>query len=165
MPTKNTKYQVTKKNHNIVTNRIEVQFATATTNIPDKKKITSWARKALPDNNKNVELTIRVVDEEEIQKLNQRWRGMDKGTNVLSFPAGENIVAPGLLGDIAICAPIIEKEALEQNKSQDAHWAHMVIHGVLHLLGYDHIEDDDAEIMESHEINILNTLNFSNPYE
>ncbi len=120
---------------------------------------------ALPENNKNSELTIRIVDEEEMKELNMRWRGIDNSTNVLSFPAGDNIIAPELLGDIAICAPVIEKEAIEQNKSQDAHWAHMVIHGVLHLLGYDHTNNDDAEIMESLEIKILNTLNFPNPYE
>ena len=148
-----------------MTNRIEVQNAAAGTSIPDKKKIIRWACEALPDNKDNAEFTIRIVDDNEMQELNRQWRGIDKSTNVLSFPAGENIIAQQLLGDIAICAPVIEKEALEQNKSLDAHWAHMVIHGVLHLLGYDHIEDNDAKIMESHEIKILNTLNFPNPYE
>lgn len=160
-----TKTTATEENHNKVSISIEVQYATMCSDTPDKNKIINWAKHAITQNKNNRELTIRIVDEEEIQELNKRWRGIDESTNVLSFPAGDNEIAPDYLGDIAICAPVIISEAKAQDKKPDAHWAHMVIHGVLHLLGYDHTEDEDANIMESHEINILRTLSFSNPYE
>lgn len=152
-------------NNKSVTIQIDVQHASACENIPAEKKIITWAKLALSNNNDPTEFTIRIVDEEEMFELNHKWRGIEKITNVLSFPAGENVVAPELLGDIAICAPVINKEAIEQEKLLEAHWAHMVIHGVLHLLGYDHNINEDAEKMESQEIEFLKTLNFPNPYE
>jgi probable rRNA maturation factor len=164
MPTIDMKVPKAGRNPNIVTIRIEVQNITRLKNVPEKKKVTQWARQALRNINKT-EFTIRIVDEEEMLELNKTWRGIDKTTNVLSFPAGNNSVVPELLGDIAICAPVIEIEASEQNKTLDAHWAHMVIHGVLHLQGFDHIQDSDAQIMETEEIRILNKLGFTNPYE
>jgi len=111
------------------------------------------------------ELSVRITDATEIKMLNQQYRGKDYATNVLSFPAD---LPPELklphLGDIVICAEVVEREAREQSKPSEAHWAHMVVHGTLHLLGYDHIDDAEADIMEALEIDILQTLNFANPY-
>ena len=144
---------------------IDVQYATVSKDVPDRRKIRKWAKTCLDDINKDVELTIRVVDEAECTELNRNWRGKNKATNVLSFPAGDTRLVPELLGDIVICAPVIAREAGKQHKQPDAHWAHMVIHGILHLLGYDHENDKDAQTMESFEIKKLQSLNYPNPYE
>lgn len=111
------------------------------------------------------EVSIKIVDIDESQALNRDYRGKDKPTNVLSFPAEfpEGIDVP-LLGDLAICAPVVTQEALEQNKEIKAHWAHMTIHGILHLMAYDHIEEDEANIMETLEIKLLHSLSYPNPY-
>lgn len=144
---------------------IDVQIVSKSSSIPDRKKIRVWAETCLESIKENAEFTIRIVDEPEIIELNNRWRGINKVTNVLSFPAGENVALPELLGDIVICAPVVEKEADEQNKAKDAHWAHIIIHGILHLLEYDHINDKDAQIMETIEIEKLAKLDFPNPYD
>lgn len=114
----------------------------------------------------NWELTIRLVDDEEIQQLNNDYREKDKPTNVLSFPfeAPPGVEIP-LLGDLVISVPYVNAEAVAQNKTQNAHWAHMVLHGCLHLLGYDHITTEDADEMEGLEISILANWGFNNPYE
>ena len=112
-------------------------------------------------------LTVRVVGASEGRLLNRRWRGKDKTTNVLSFPAGDLPQAPDEalpLGDIVICAPVIRREALEQVKSVTAHWAHMVIHGTLHLLGHDHEDARDAAVMEQKERQLMAGLGFADPY-
>ena len=147
---------------------IDLQLATEHEHCPTLSQLSQWvdatlaATEAIPTS----ELTIRIVEKEESRSLNHQYRGYDKPTNVLSFPFD---APPGielnLLGDLVICAPIVEQEALEQNKNQIAHWAHLVIHGTLHLLGYDHIEDDEAEIMESLETAILNSLGYPDPYK
>lgn len=112
------------------------------------------------------EITIRVVDEHEIQALNKQYRFKDKPTNVLSFPFESPAeVSLPLLGDLVVCHKIVKKEAIEQQKKLQQHWAHMVVHGVLHLLGYDHIEEGQAQQMENLEIKILANLGFDNPYE
>ena len=112
------------------------------------------------------EITIRLVDSDESQQLNNQYRGKDKPTNVLSFPFEVPTgIELDLLGDLVICAPVIAAEAIEQNKSENAHWAHMVIHGCLHLLGYDHINDQEAEEMEALEIALLAKLNIADPYQ
>lgn len=112
-----------------------------------------------------VELTVRIVDEGEGLVLNKRWRGQDKATNVLSFPIdGLSDLAPALLGDIVICAPLVNYEATERNCSPLSHWAHLTVHGVLHLLGFDHQDDSDAKRMEERERVVLAGLGFPDPY-
>ena len=133
--------------------------------LPTEQDIQLWLDKTIPQYQENAELTVRIVDIEESHQLNHDYRGKDKPTNVLSFPFE---APPGmeleLLGDLIICRQVVEKEADEQNKPLLAHWAHMVVHGSLHLLGYDHIEDDEAEEMESLETEIMQTMGFEDPY-
>lgn len=128
-----------------------------------------WAKAALISNKaKPAEVTIRIVDTDEMTNLNDTYRGKPKSTNVLSFPLSvpEDIQHDvPILGDIVICAPYVNHEAQEQGKLQDAHWAHMVVHGIFHLLGYDHETDQEAKTMESLEIAVMHTLGFTNPYE
>ena len=116
--------------------------------------------------NDTYELTLRAVDKPEIQQLNLNYRHQDKPTNVLSFPfeAPPQVPLP-LLGDLIVCHPVVVEEALQQHKPLEAHWAHMVVHGTLHLLGYDHIDDRQAEKMEAREIKTLQQLGYANPYE
>jgi len=147
-----------------VTATIDVQFATECRDIPDRKTIRKWAKSCLKGLNTDVEFTVRIVDEPEMLALNSTWRGQNKTTNVLSFPAGDNAVMPELLGDIVICAPVIYREAVEQDKQPEAHWAHMLIHGILHLLGYDHENEVDAQVMEILETEKLELLNYPDPY-
>ncbi|MEX2353932.1 MAG: rRNA maturation RNase YbeY, partial [Gammaproteobacteria bacterium] len=139
---------------------IDVQFAVDSRDVPDRKQINKWAMSCLDNMNDNSVFTVRIVDEAEMLILNNTWRGIHALTNVLSFPAGHNDIMPELLGDIVICAPVIAREAAEQAKPADAHWAHMIIHGILHLLGYDHIDDEDATVMELLEIQKLESLGF-----
>jgi probable rRNA maturation factor len=161
---------------------IDVQIACSDSVVPDTAQLTGWAEGALhaarehlalaPSQTilaEDAALTIRVVDEAESQALNNEYRGNDKPTNVLSFPfeMPEGLPADALapmLGDLAICASVVQREAQQQHKSAEAHWAHMIIHGVLHLLGYDHIDDADAETMETLEIELLAELGYANPY-
>ncbi|RBW48340.1 rRNA maturation RNase YbeY [Marinobacter sp. F3R11] len=132
--------------------------------VPAESLFQTWAQAAwlAPDSS---EVTIRIVGIDESQALNHQYRGKDKPTNVLSFPfeAPAGITMP-LAGDLVICAPVVEDEAREQHKEPATHWAHMVVHGMLHLQGYDHIDDEDAEAMEALEIRLLAQLGFSNPY-
>ena len=135
--------------------------------IPSLEQIEAWANAVLvAENTGEQEITVRFTDDEESQTLNHDYRGKDKPTNVLSFPFE---VPPGiemnLLGDLVICVPVIMREAQEQDKTPTNHYAHMVVHGILHLLGYDHIDDADADIMEAKEIRILASLNIGNPYQ
>ncbi len=146
--------------------RIEVQSACNTPGIPTSADLRAWATEALCGRMAEAELTLRLVEVDESADLNQRFRGCAGATNVLSFPAELPAGAPlSLLGDIVICAPVVEREAKEQCKSPAAHWAHMVVHGILHLLGYLHEEDDEAQEMEAIEREILARLGFSNPYQ
>jgi probable rRNA maturation factor len=177
---------------------VEVQFATRRSGVPHARTLRQWATEAYrlglgrstsgprpPAPSRTV--TIRIVGGAESRKLNRTWRGKDKPTNVLSFPAdlppapspqppavrkGRSALATAyslpptayFLGDLAICAPVVAREALEQGKSPHFHWAHMVVHGVLHLLGYDHENDRDAHEMESTEIRILQQFGYPDPY-
>lgn len=132
---------------------------------PDLAQFQAWAAAALQEVAEDCELSIRIVDAAESQQLNRDYRGKDKPTNVLSFPFESPVpLQPRLLGDLVICAPIVLAEAAAQGKAEMHHWAHLTIHGCLHLLGYDHINDDEAEQMESHEIAILRQFNIENPY-
>lgn len=133
---------------------------------PDEAAFQRWAQAALAAVEEDCELSIRLVDEDESAELNSQYRGKTGPTNVLSFPFDSDIaLQPTLLGDLVICVPVLETEAQQQDKLAEHHWAHIVIHGCLHLLGYDHIEDDEAEEMETLEIQILQKMNITNPYE
>ena len=133
--------------------------------LPIAEQIEQWATAAVQPQSDEVEMTVRIVDEAESHALNLNYRGKDRPTNVLSFPfeCPDEVELP-LLGDLVICRQVVEREAQEQDKSVMAHWAHMVVHGSLHLLGYDHIEDDEAEEMESLETQIMTGLGFADPY-
>jgi len=135
-----------------------LQLASTATDIPSSAQFKSWVRAAL---RVETSLTIRIVDEEEGRQLNAGYRGRDYATNVLTFPLTEE---PILIGDIVICAPVVAKEAVEQGKPLLAHYAHMTVHGVLHLHGYDHEVDAQAELMEAMEIAVMHKLGFANPY-
>jgi probable rRNA maturation factor len=144
---------------------IDIQYAIATEGVPDAEQLRHWLQQALADRAQRAELSVRIVDEAEIIALNHRYRGKEYATNVLSFPyEAMPGVESSLLGDIVVCAPVVAREALEQGKAAEAHWAHMVIHGVLHLLGYDHHEAADAERMERLETRLLARLGFPDPY-
>jgi len=147
-----------------VTTELHVQRATRFRPQPDDSQIARWVETALAGRPQAI-LTVRIVDLEEIRRLNERYRGKDSATNVLSFPADlpEQIGLP-LLGDVVICAPLVAEEAQSQGKSVEAHWAHLTIHGVLHLLGYDHQQSADAAVMEDLEIALLNSLGLPDPY-
>jgi len=144
---------------------VDIQKVHNNGDVPPDDQLESWAQAAwLGD--ADSEVTVRAVDEEESRALNHQYRGKDKPTNVLSFPfeAPAGITVP-LAGDLVICVPVVAEEAREQHKTAVAHWAHMVVHGMLHLQGYDHIEDEEAEAMEALEIRLLTQLGFNNPYE
>jgi probable rRNA maturation factor len=146
-------------------NRIDVQYAISADGIPAPEKLRHWVDCGLQGRCPEAELALRIVDEAEITALNRQYRGKDGATNVLSFPyvpmAG---VVTEQLGDIVICAPVVAAEAVAQGKSLEAHWAHMVIHGVLHLLGYDHHGEKEAQEMEALEIRLLAALGYPDPY-
>ena len=135
--------------------------------IPSPADLETWANAVLAcEGLEHQEVTIRFTDESESQSLNREYRGKDKPTNVLSVPfEAPPGIEMNLLGDLIICAPVISREAAEQNKEVLHHYAHMTVHGILHLLGYDHIDDAEAEEMESKEIAILAGLDIENPYE
>ncbi|MDO7598258.1 MAG: rRNA maturation RNase YbeY [Pseudomonadota bacterium] len=135
--------------------------------VPELALFQKWAEVALQEDiTEDCELSIRLVEIEESAELNKTYRDKIGPTNVLSFPFDSPIpMEPKLLGDLVICVPVVEKEALEQAKHLEHHWAHLVVHGCLHLLGYDHIENDQAEEMEAFEIEILQILAIENPYQ
>jgi len=139
---------------------LSVQFASAADELPSRAQIRRWVTAALEH---PAEITVRIVDAEEAQALNNDYRRKDYVPNVLTFEYGE--ISPGVLGgDVVICAPVVEREAREQGKPLKDHYAHMTVHGVLHLQGYDHIEPAEADIMELREIAILKRFHIPNPY-
>ena len=149
---------------------LEVQRVIETGYIPSDAELHMWFETALADYSKDAEVLIRVVDNQEISALNEQYRHKQGPTNILSFPfdAHEAIEAMeeiSLLGDLVVCASVLEKEAEAQQKNLKDHWAHIVIHGIFHLLGYDHIYESDALEMETKEILILQQLNIDNPYQ
>jgi probable rRNA maturation factor len=142
---------------------VDLQNASTCLALPTAQQFTLWAKAAMQGD--NAEITIRVVDEAESAALNGRYRGKAGPTNVLSFPfQAPPGIKTDILGDLLICAPVVVREAEEQGKSPHAHWAHLVVHGVLHLQGYDHSDEQEAVIMETEEIAIMNGLGFPNPY-
>lgn len=133
--------------------------------LPSEEQLTQWVSAALNNKMDQAELSIRIVDAEESRQLNSEYRGKDKPTNVLSFPFEvPDGIELDLLGDLVICAEVVRQEAEEQKKPLFNHWTHMVVHGVLHLLGFDHINDDEAEEMEALETEILASLSIPDPY-
>ena len=145
---------------------LDLQLATEASDLPAEAQLRRWVELALRQRTADSELTIRLVDAEEGQELNRTYRHKDYATNVLSFPAEvpDGLLDIPLLGDLVICVPVVEREAREQNKALEAHWAHLVIHGCLHLLGYDHIDDEEAEEMEGLERQLLVELGYPDPY-
>jgi probable rRNA maturation factor len=144
---------------------VDIQMASASEEAPDPQSIERWVGAAIGNQRESTELSVRIVDAEEGQALNEQFRSSTGATNVLSFPFENESPEPlPLIGDIVICAPVVAKEAREQNKALNAHWAHMMIHGVLHLLGYDHQNENDANLMESLETEIMQGLGFPPPY-
>jgi probable rRNA maturation factor len=145
---------------------ISVQYAMTADGIPGEDSIRQWATLALEPGREAAELSVRVVDEAEITALNRQYRGKDSATNVLSFPfEGLAGVDSALLGDVVICAPVVATEAVQQGKPLQAHWAHLVIHGVLHLQGYDHHADAEAQRMEAVETRLLASLGYPDPWQ
>lgn len=137
--------------------------------VPAEDLMLKWAEAALL-NDKEAQASLRIVDAEEIQQLNNDYRDKNKATNVLSFPMELpqeliNEMDVLVLGDLVICAQVVAEESVQQKKTAAEHWAHMIVHGMLHLQGYDHIDDDEAEQMEVLETKILNQLGFDNPYQ
>ena len=140
--------------------------------VPNQFLIRRWVEQTLKHEFGGAEVCIRIVDEQESAKLNHTFRNQNKATNVLSFPsnlpneiAKEIALDKPILGDIVVCAPLLEQEARDQGKPSEAHWAHLLVHALLHLLGYDHIKDTEAQRMEQLEIDILQQLGYSNPYD
>ena len=151
-------------------NILDIQIVSQSKQLPKQEQFQYWVDAVLGDESQdqdsNSELVIRIVDEAEMTQFNEQYRDKKGSTNILSFPfeAPEGI-ASYLLGDLLVCAPVVEKEAQQQNKELEHHWAHIIVHGVLHLLGYDHVDDQDAEEMEALEIKILKKIKIKNPYE
>lgn len=144
--------------------QVNIQIVTEDDKVPRVEDIINWAKHALQLRSDALEMTVRVVDIEEGRRLNERWRKVSGPTNVLSFPVDDLKVLPRLLGDVVICAPVANAEARRDGKTADAHWAHLVIHGTLHLLGYDHINPADAAEMEQLERTLLDDLRYPDPY-
>ncbi len=147
--------------------QIDIESNSQSHVVPAVAQLERWICAALQSQGlEEAEVSLYIVDEAEGQELNSQYRGKDYPTNVLSFPADipEEVGVP-LLGDLVVCAPVVEREAQEQGKSLDAHWAHMLIHGSLHLLGFDHIEDQEAEEMEAVETEIITGLGYPAPYQ
>ena len=144
---------------------LDVQYATGADGLPSAADFQRWAQAALDGRYGAAELVVRIVDAAEGRELNRRYRGIDRPTNVLSFPfeAPPGVVVDHL-GDLVICAPVVQREAREQGKPEAAHWAHLTVHGVLHLLGYDHQDEAQAQEMEAMEKRILETLGYGDPY-
>ncbi|MBI1422682.1 MAG: rRNA maturation RNase YbeY [Gammaproteobacteria bacterium] len=147
---------------------LDLQLALDTTGLilPSEEQIHGWISSVLSTRMPVAEITVRIVDEVESEQLNQQYRHKQGPTNVLSFPFEADVpMEVPLLGDIVICAPVVIREAVEQHKDAVSHWAHMLVHGTLHLLGFDHHTDAEADAMEQQEIQVMQQLGFSNPYE
>ena len=154
--------------------KVDIQIACENYNVPSKEDFETWIMLSIRNIDfileRDFEIGIRVVNESESKRLNKQYRKINQSTNILSFFSSmdDNIrwskTIPKPLGDLVICAPVIEREAIEQGKELFAHWAHMIVHGMLHLVGFDHAVEHEAYEMESLEVDILEELGFSNPY-
>jgi probable rRNA maturation factor len=149
---------------------VDVQVASDAAGLPSIDAVRGWVERTIrtTDSARDAEVSVRIVDEAEMQALNREYRDQDKPTNVLAFPAGDaGFALPGeipLLGDIVVCAGVVAREADEQGKPLEHHWAHMLVHGTLHLLGYDHVGDEQAAAMEALERRILDEFGIADPY-
>ena len=150
---------------------VDVQVASSSPGVPGAAELESWIDAVLGelDYNDSVEVSLRIVDEDESRNLNREYRAQDKPTNVLSFASDFGDYAPDdlprALGDIVLCAPVVEREAAEQGKALADHWGHMLVHGTLHLLGYDHMSEAEAAEMEDLERRVLAGLGVADPYD
>jgi len=145
---------------------VSVQYATRKPWVPSSVRISFWAFEALGRKRGRWDLAVRIVGAAESRRLNHRYRRKDRPTNVLSFPASvPRADGSRPLGDLVVCAPVVAREAREQDKTLAQHWAHMIVHGTLHLLGYDHEQPDEARRMERWEAGVLRSLGYPNPYE
>jgi probable rRNA maturation factor len=150
--------------------QVDIQIAVDDESVPDSNDIIIWVSRAMRavGRRQDADVSVRVVNATEMRQLNNEFREQDKPTNVLSFPAGDIEGLPSdaqmPLGDIVVCAEVVRSEAMDQGKTVEAHWAHMVVHGTLHLLGFDHENDSDAATMEGLEIKILTDNGIANPY-
>lgn len=150
-----------------MTDLVDVQLADGSIDTPDARQIRGWVAAVFTTLELSpLALTVRVVGEEEMAELNRRYRGRDQSTNVLSFPF-EPLpdMCTDLLGDIVVCGPVVKREAVIQRKLPMGHWAHIIVHGMLHLFGYDHRSDQDATAMETLERSVLDRLGFPDPYQ
>lgn len=146
--------------------QLDLQVASASNDVPAQNDFSRWVSAALEGRRSDAELALRIVDEDEGRTLNREYRGKDYATNVLSFPADlPEDLGLQLLGDLVLCAPVVAREATEQRKPALAHWAHLTIHGSLHLLGFDHQQESEAEAMEALETEILARLGYPDPYQ
>ncbi|MEE9338773.1 MAG: rRNA maturation RNase YbeY [Methylococcaceae bacterium] len=147
-------------------NVVEIQSVSQSGQLPSQEQFQYWIDAVLSNSTQDSEIVIRIIDESEMIQFNEQYRGKKGATNILSFPFDvPDGIASNLLGDLLVCAPIVEKEAQAQQKKIEHHWAHLIVHGLLHLLGYDHIENEEAEKMEALEIKILKKIKIKNPYE
>jgi probable rRNA maturation factor len=149
---------------------VDLQLDTVVPRLPNRQQVQLWAQAALVELSDNVELVVRVAGAEECRQANSKFRGIDRATNVLSFPSELPAplacqLDPRPLGDLLLCAPVVLAEARSQGKSAAAHFAHMVVHGVLHLIGHDHQDNAEARRMEGLEVEILKALGYPNPYQ
>jgi probable rRNA maturation factor len=150
----------------MITHELDMQVVSCSKQLPSTLLFQQWLDVALSELSSPAEVVIRIVDEAEMTELNQAYRHKTGATNILSFPFEvPDGLQLNLLGDLVVCAPIIEREAVTQGKPLEHHWAHIVIHGVFHLLGYDHGDETEAEEMEALEINALKKLHINNPYQ
>ena len=144
--------------------KTDLQNDAALASVPSLQQFQTWIESALQGSHQRLEQTVRIVDEQESRDLNKRFRGRDYATNVLAFPGESELLDYDCLGDLVICAPVVATEAAVQGKTAEVHWAHLVVHGMLHLQGFDHQTDDDTRQMEALEIKILDGLGYNNPY-
>ncbi|XZG70896.1 rRNA maturation RNase YbeY [Chitinibacteraceae bacterium HSL-7] len=148
--------------------KLALQNESSATELPKKSELKAWVEAALQPSVKLAEVAIRIVDADEGQTLNREYRGKDYATNVLTFTFDDDmppIAGLPLMGDLVLCAAVVEREAAEQNKALAAHYCHLVVHGTLHLQGFDHLEDDEAEEMEALETAIVTALGYDDPYK